>query len=119
VLEVKYLDEILDSVTGQVVVRPTPLDTTASKKRDKYDAYAFTVVRRFSPSGPIGRGGKADAYNVSKFLQIQSEDLKKAGAAVIGKVQGVSWTAKPCRVRILHILAVMHLIGYRLIPKLF
>ena len=98
VLEVKYLDEVLDAMTGQWSVRPTPIDHTTAKKRGKYDAYAFTVVRRFNPSGPIGRGGRAVSYNVSKALHIQSEELRKVGAEVIGKVQGVSWTAKPCRV---------------------
>lgn len=101
VLEVKHLDEVLEPLTGRWDVKPTPRGGDLnSKKRDKYDAYAFTVIRRFSPAGPVGgrANGMQMTYSVTKMLNIQSPELAKVGAEVIGHVQGVSWTAKPLRV---------------------
>lgn len=99
VLEVKHLDEIMDAMTGSWTIKPTPVSANrTSNKRGKYDAYAFTVVRRFIPSGHIGKGGQAQSYNVTKVIDIQSKELREIGAQVAGRVQGVSWTAKPLRV---------------------
>lgn len=102
VLEVKYLDEVVDLTTGQWDVKPTPISQASSaKKGGKYDCFTFTVIRRFTPVGGIGRGGKATSYNVTKLLEIHSEELRTIGSTVIGAIQGgVSWTAKPLRVSI-------------------
>lgn len=98
VLEVKHLDEVLDSATGQWSVRPTPKQATTTPKKSKYEAYAFTVVRRFTPTGPAGRNTKSPTYNVAKVIHLQSEELRAVCGKVIGRVHGVSWTAKPLRV---------------------
>ena len=102
VLEVKRLDEVLEPMTGKWHVKPTPVEVESSgKKRGKCDAYAFTVVRRFSltASTLLGRvAGTPMTYTVTKVLEIHSPELIKVGAKVIGHVQGVSWTAKPLRV---------------------
>lgn len=99
VLEVKHLDEVLDLATGQWNVKPTPLaQTSPAKKTGKYDCFVFTVIRRFTPANGIGRGGKVTSYNVSKLIEIHSEELKQIGHKVIGQTQGVSWTTKPLRV---------------------
>lgn len=101
VLEVKHLDEVLEPMSGKWNVRPTPMGVDSNKKIGKYDAYAFTVVRRFSPAGPIGRmPGSQMTYSVTKWLSIQSPELIKVGSTVIGHIQGVSWTAKPLRVSV-------------------
>ncbi len=99
VLEVKHIDEIYDMFSGQWTVRPTPLSATEphKDKSGKYDAYAFTVIRRFNPAA-MNADRKATAYNVVKLLEIHSEELKKVGKDVIGNVQGISWTTKPLRV---------------------
>lgn len=101
VLEVKRLDEVLEPMSGKWNVKPTPVGVDSAKKIGKYDAYAFTVVRRFTPAGPIGRTtGSHMTYSVTKVLAIQSPELIKVGSTVIGQVHGVSWTAKPLRVSV-------------------
>lgn len=104
VLEVKHLDEVLDTITGQWVTKATPVGQTSStRKSGKYDCFAFTVVRRFTPASAITRGGKASTYNVTKWIEIHSDELRRVGAKVIGHVQGgASWTTKPLRVSDLH-----------------
>lgn len=99
VLEVKHIDEIYDMFSGQWTVRPTPPSATASSKdkSGKYDAYTFTVIRRFNPAA-VTADRRATSYSVVKLLEIHSEELKKVGNEVIGNVQGISWTAKPLRV---------------------
>lgn len=98
ILQVKHLDEILDLTTGKWNVRPTPATVQSKQEENKYSCFAFTVVRRFLPSGNNGRNGQA-SYTVTKLIDIQSEHLRKIGGEVIGPTQsGVSWTAKPLRV---------------------
>lgn len=51
ILEVMHLDEVLDTATGQWNMKPTPASaTTPPRKGSKYDAFAFTVIRRFTPT---------------------------------------------------------------------
>ena len=99
VLDVKHLDEVLDLITGKWTTKPTPVEeaTTSKKKSGKYDCFVFTVIRRFTPTNPVGRGGKAQSYNVTKLIGIQSAELRKIGSEVIGSA-GVSWHAKPLKV---------------------
>lgn len=99
VLEVKHIDEIYDMFTGQWTVKPTPPEAVEAprKEQGKYDAYAFTVVRKFNPTN-LNADRKATAYSVTKLIEIHSEELKEVGSEVIGHVQGISWTAKPLRV---------------------
>ncbi|KAI0075769.1 P-loop containing nucleoside triphosphate hydrolase protein [Panus rudis PR-1116 ss-1] len=99
VLEVKHIDEIYDMLTGRWTVKPTPPDAVSapSKEGGKYDAYAFTVVRKFQPTS-VNHDRKATAYNVTKLVEIHSEHLKNVGHAVIGNVQGISWNSKPLRI---------------------
>ena len=97
VLEVKYLDEVYDMLTGQWSTRVTPPAAVQPAKEGKYDAYAFTVIRKFQPVH-IMRGTKANSYNVITLLEIHSDHLRSIGQEVISHVQGVSWTAKPLRV---------------------
>lgn len=99
VLEIKHLDEVVDVLTGSVTIKPTPVSADrTSNKRGKYDVYAFTIVRRFMPIGHARKMGKTSSYNVTRVLDIRSKELRDVGAQVIGRVQGVSWTAKPLRV---------------------
>ena len=100
VLEVKYLHEIHDMFKNQWTIRPAPPSTEdgqAGGKNDaqKYNVYAFSVIRKFNHS----QDGKANTFNVTTLLQINSPELIKVGQDVIGHVQGISWTAKPLRVR--------------------
>ncbi|TCD68283.1 hypothetical protein EIP91_011249 [Steccherinum ochraceum] len=99
VLEVKHVDEIYDLFTGQWTIKPTPAEAVAqpTKEKGKYDAYIFTVIRRFNPSN-MGPDRKATSYTMTKVLEIHSEALREVGKEVIGNVQGISWTAKPLRV---------------------
>ncbi|THH28748.1 hypothetical protein EUX98_g5449 [Antrodiella citrinella] len=99
VLEVKHLDEVYDMFTGQWSVKPTPAAAVAQSNKDggKYDAYIFTVIRRFNPS-TMSSDRKATSYTMTKVLEIHSEALKKVGKEILGNVQGISWTAKPLRV---------------------
>lgn len=99
VLEVKYLDETYDMVTGQWSLKVTPQTTAQpSAKEGKYDAYAFTVIRKFQPVGMPRGGHRSGSYNVITQLEIHSEHLRQIGQEVIGHVQGISWNAKPLRV---------------------
>ncbi|CAL1706451.1 unnamed protein product [Somion occarium] len=99
VLEVKHIDEVYDMFTGQWSVKSTPPSAVQSSTKEggKYDAYAFTVIRKFQPT-TMSRDNKATSYNVTKQLEIHSDHLKSIGQDVIGHVQGISWTAKPLRV---------------------
>ena len=58
--------------------------------------YAFAVIRKFNHS----QDGKTNTFNVTTVLQINSPELIAVGQDVIGHVQGISWTAKPLRVRV-------------------
>lgn len=99
VLEVRYLHEIHDSFKNQWTIRPAPPPTEEDKaaKQDgaKYSVFAFTVIRRFNYS----QDGKANTFNVTTSLQINSPELVDVGKEVLRHVQGISWTAKPLRVR--------------------
>ena len=97
VLEVKHLHEVFDQMKHEYMIKPAPADSGNESKRDgsKYAAYAFTVIRRFVPTGQFG----AKTYNVTTFLEIHSAHLVEVGKEVIGQTQGLSWTAKPLRVR--------------------
>lgn len=100
VLEIKHLDEVYDVLTGQWSTRVTPPSAVkAPPKEGKYDAYAFTVIRKFQPAGVI-RGTKPSSYNVITELEVHSEHLRRIGQEAVGHVQGVSWNAKPLRVRL-------------------
>ncbi|KAL1948228.1 hypothetical protein VTO73DRAFT_12303 [Trametes versicolor] len=98
VLEVKYLHEIHDSFKNQWIIKPAPAPTEEDKatKNDgaKYSVFAFTVIRKFNYS----QDGKANTFNVTTSLQINSPELVKVGKEVLGDVQGISWTAKPLRI---------------------
>ena len=100
VLEIKYLHEIHDVFKNQWTIRPAPPQTedAPGTKNDaaKYNVYAFAVIRKFNHS----QDGKTNTFNVTTVLQINSPELVKAGQDVIGHVQGISWTAKPLRVRV-------------------
>ncbi|KAI0697369.1 P-loop containing nucleoside triphosphate hydrolase protein [Cytidiella melzeri] len=102
VLQVKLLDEVLNTSTGKWDVKPTPAGGHTgppTKKGNKYQCFAFTVVRRFTPAAAVDRTGKVPSYTIAKFVEIHSDELRKIGGEVIGPVQGgVSWTAKPLRV---------------------
>ena len=100
VLEVKYLHEVHDVLKNQWSIRPAPPTTEdeKTKKNDgqKYNVYAFAVIRKFNHS----LDGRTNTFNVTTTLQINSPELIKVGQDVIGHVQGISWTAKPLRVRV-------------------
>ncbi|KZT63010.1 hypothetical protein DAEQUDRAFT_325478, partial [Daedalea quercina L-15889] len=97
VLEVKQLHEVFDQMKHEYITKPAPAESANEGKRDssKYAAYAFTVIRRFIPTGQFG----AKTYNVTTFLEIHSAQLVEVGKEVVGQTQGISWTAKPLRVR--------------------
>ena len=99
VLEIKYLHEIHDVFKNQWTIRPAPPATedgqTTKNDSAKYNVYAFTIIRKFNHS----QDGKVNTFNVTTVLQINSPELVKVGQDVIGHVQGISWTAKPLRVR--------------------
>ncbi len=99
VLEIKYLNEVHDVFKNQWSIRPAPPPTDDEKTRkneaQKYNVYAFAVIRKFNHS----QDGKTNSFNVTTSLQINSPELIKVGQDVIGHVQGISWTAKPLRVR--------------------
>ena len=100
-LEIKYLHEIHDVLKNQWMIRPAPPQTEDGQgggrnDAQKYAVYAFTVIRKFNHS----QDGKTNTFNVTTVLQINSPELVKAGQDVIGHVQGISWTAKPLRVRV-------------------
>lgn len=105
VLEIKHLHEVFDQMKNEYIIKPAPADSGNETKRDgsKYAAYAFTVIRRFIPTGQFG----AKTYNVTTFLEVHSAHLVEVGKEVIGQTQGISWTAKPLRVRPL-ILSHVH-----------
>ncbi|KAI0325822.1 P-loop containing nucleoside triphosphate hydrolase protein [Cubamyces sp. BRFM 1775] len=98
VLEIKYLHEIHDTFKNRWIIKPAPQSHEEDKvnKNDgsKYAVYAFTVIRKFNYS----QDGKANTFNVTTSLQINSPELVKVGQDVIGNVQGISWTAKPLRI---------------------
>ena len=98
-LEIRYLHEIHDVFKNQWTIRPAPPQTedSAGTKNDaaKYNVYAFAVIRKFNHS----QDGKTNTFNVTTILQINSPELITVGQEVIGHVQGISWTAKPLRVR--------------------
>ncbi|KAI0089637.1 P-loop containing nucleoside triphosphate hydrolase protein [Irpex rosettiformis] len=101
VLEVKHLDEVLNLSTGKWTVKPTPEGEANStkKKAGKYESFVFNVIRRFTPTNPIGRAGKSQSYNLAKLIEIHSTELRQIGHEAIGPIQGgVSWHAKPLRV---------------------
>ncbi|GBE89825.1 P-loop containing nucleoside triphosphate hydrolase protein [Sparassis latifolia] len=97
-LEVKYLHEELDQFRTKYVLKPAP--STAQEEPGeqgasaRYAAYAFTVIRRFSPSSD----GQGNMFNVTTTFQINSKPLIEVCQEVIGQGQGVSWTAKPLRI---------------------
>ena len=109
VLEVKHLDEVYDIFTGQWSVKPTPASAVAPPPKDsgKYDAYIFTVIRRFNPS-TMAPDRKATSYTMTKVLEIHSEALRNVGKEIVGNVQGISWTAKPLRVSCSFSVHMMH-----------
>ncbi|KAH9835014.1 P-loop containing nucleoside triphosphate hydrolase protein [Rhodofomes roseus] len=96
VLEIKHLHEVFDQMKHEYIVKPAPAESANESKRDgsKYAAYAFTVIRRFIPTGQLG----AKTYNVTTFLEIHSAHLVEIGKEIVGQTQGISWTAKPLRV---------------------
>ncbi|KAI0672077.1 P-loop containing nucleoside triphosphate hydrolase protein [Trametes maxima] len=98
ILEVKYLHEVHDSFKNQWIIKPAPPrseeDKTAKHDGAKYAVYAFTIIRKFNYS----QDGKANTFNVTTSLQINSPELIDVGQKVIGPVQGLSWTAKPLRI---------------------
>ena len=67
-------------------------DRDSKKEKDKHAVYAFTVNRRFQPTGDKG------VHIVTTSLDIKSEHLREVGKAVIGQVQGISWTSRPLKV---------------------
>ncbi|KAI0634500.1 P-loop containing nucleoside triphosphate hydrolase protein [Trametes polyzona] len=98
VLEIRYLHEIHDTFKNQWLLRPAPApteeDKAAKQEGAKYTVFAFTVIRKFNYS----QDGKANTFNVTTSLQINSPELVKVGQEVLGHVQGISWTAKPLRI---------------------
>ena len=75
-LEIKYLHEIHDVLKNQWMIRPAPPQTEDGQgggrnDAQKYAVYAFTVIRRFVPTGQFG----AKTYNVTTFLEIHSAHL--------------------------------------------
>ncbi|CDO77722.1 hypothetical protein BN946_scf184969.g73 [Trametes cinnabarina] len=98
ILEVKFLHEIHDTLRNRWTIKPAPPPTEEEKagKNDgaKYTVYAFTVIRKFNYS----QDGKANTFNVTTSLQLNSPELIKVGQDVIGNVPGISWTAKPLRI---------------------
>ncbi|KAI9068180.1 P-loop containing nucleoside triphosphate hydrolase protein [Trametes sanguinea] len=98
ILELKFLHEIHDSFQNRWIIKPAPPSTEDEKagKNDgaKYAVYAFTVIRKFNYS----QDGKANTFNVTTSLQLNSPELIKVGQHVIGPVPGISWTAKPLRI---------------------
>ncbi|KAI8996643.1 P-loop containing nucleoside triphosphate hydrolase protein [Trametes punicea] len=98
ILEVKYLNEIHDTLKNRWIIKPAPQSTeeeqTGKNDGSKYTVYAFTVIRKYNYS----QDGRANTFNVTTTLQLNSPELIKVGQDVIGNVPGISWTAKPLRV---------------------
>ncbi|KAI0356819.1 P-loop containing nucleoside triphosphate hydrolase protein [Trametes cingulata] len=98
VLEVKHLIEVHDSFKNQWILKPAPKSTEDEKagKNDaaKYSVFAFSVIRKYNYS----QDARANTFNVTTTIQINSPELVKVGQEVIGNVQGISWTAKPLRI---------------------
>ena len=91
-LEVKRIDEIYETKTGEWTTRDSIVTHSSKKEKDKHAVYAFTVNRRFQPTGDKG------VHIVTTSLDIKSEHLREVGKAVIGQVQGISWTSRPLKV---------------------
>ncbi|KAH9922160.1 P-loop containing nucleoside triphosphate hydrolase protein [Amylocystis lapponica] len=99
VLDVKHLHEFYDTFKGKKIITPVPTDDKDPSGKDsqdgsQYDVYAFTVIRKFNQSG----GPTSKRFNVTTVLGFHSQYLIEIGEHVIGRVQGVSWTAKPLQI---------------------
>lgn len=91
-LEIKRFDEIYDRNRSEWAKK----DTVERKSKDKDEAYAefaFTVVRKFNPTQD------PTLHIITTTYDIRSAHLRKIGVDVIGQVQGITWTAKPLKVR--------------------
>lgn len=99
VLEVKHLHEVFDYMTQEYIIKPAlPFHQKSSDSNkfdgSKYTAYAFTVIRKFSPSGR----NRTNTFNITTELEIHSKHLIEVGQGAIGQIPGISWTAMPLRV---------------------
>ncbi|KAH9940253.1 P-loop containing nucleoside triphosphate hydrolase protein [Amylocystis lapponica] len=99
VLEVKHLREFYDTSNSQKIITPVPADDSDASGKDnqdgsQYDVYAFTVIRKFNQSG----GPNSKKFNVTTVLGFHSQYLIEICEHVIGRVHGVSWTAKPLQI---------------------
>ncbi|KZT08241.1 P-loop containing nucleoside triphosphate hydrolase protein [Laetiporus sulphureus 93-53] len=94
ILEVKHLYEVYDQKKDKYVLWPAPPETASEDQREgsKYAVYAFSVVRRYSPSG------KGKTYDIIISLEIHSKHLIEAAKEVVGQVHGISWNAKHLRI---------------------
>ncbi|KAI5116671.1 hypothetical protein M0805_007843 [Coniferiporia weirii] len=86
-LEVKCIDMVFDRFSQQFLPRERASQEVNAVTVDPYAEYAFTLHRTIGP----GSFSKA-------FFDIRSSHLRNVCADVIGKVEGISWTAKPLRV---------------------
>lgn len=84
-LEVKCIDMRYDPASRQFVAEERQV---AQGLSDPYAEYAFTLHRT------IGNSSDHRAY-----FDIRSSHLQGVFEAAIGRVEGISWTAKPLRVR--------------------
>lgn len=94
-LEVKRVDELFDAERREWVSHDSTVPErkgNEKKEKDKYNRFAFTVVRQFEK-----RSDPAD-FLFTTLLDIKSPQLKKACEDVIGNVRGISWTFTPLRV---------------------
>lgn len=93
-MEVKRVDELFDPERREWVSHDStaPERKDEEKKKDKYNRFAFTVIRQFEK-----RSDPAD-FLFTTLLDIKSPHLKKACEDVIGIVRGISWTITPLRV---------------------
>lgn len=94
-LEVKHVDELFDPERRGWVSHDSTVPGRKGKdkkEKDKYNRFAFTVVRQFEK-----RSDPAD-FLFTTLLDIKSPQLKKACEDVIGNVRGISWTFTPLRV---------------------
>lgn len=92
-LELKRVDELYDPERREWISHDSVVPERKDKKdKDKYNRFAFTVVRKFEK-----RSDPAD-FLFTTLLDIKSPQLKKACEDVIGNVRGISWTFTPLRV---------------------